>query len=372
MFHNPDYHCTFAYKKELEKLQWTADIFVDGFNYPSHILWDETSSKIMNFNKRYPYTFWFIFHVPRYEYLIFYGRSRVSKFMHHPRLNKFGFFQKLRISGFSPLLAWATLVRTKIIYLPSGCRDEFTKEEFQRLDAGRVCGNCSFSNHCDDQSNLLNLNTMQKYSKFNIGSGFSEGRHLKLDSFAWKSIDLDLWSPNLEVPDEFKVKKDNKILIYHATSLESRLGTIEKNIKGTSYLMRAIERLKLEGYACELMYFSGIESKNVRYYMVQADIVVDQLIYGSWGSTSIEAMSLGKPTICYLRQEWKDSFLRTFNLPKIPIIEADTRNIYQVLKSLLDSPLRISQIGVESRTFAMSHYNPSKNARNLITKLNQL
>ena len=37
----------------------------------------------------------------------------------------------------------------------------------------------------------------------------------------------------------------------------------------------------------------------MRYYQVQADIIVEQLIYGWWGSTAIEGM-LGKPVTVIL------------------------------------------------------------------------
>ena len=71
------------------------------------------------------------------------------------------------------------------------------------------------------------------------------------------------------------------------------------------------------------------------YYQLQADIVVEQLIYGWWGSTGIETMALGKPVVCYLRSEWKENFLNHFKeYSSLPIVEADTSTIYEVLKKL--------------------------------------
>ena len=50
----------------------------------------------------------------------------------------------------------------------------------------------------------------------------------------------------------------------------------------------------------------------MRFYQAQADIVVDQLIYGHWGSTAVECMALGKPVVCYLDKRWKENFMDNY------------------------------------------------------------
>ena len=87
---------------------------------------------------------------------------------------------------------------------------------------------------------------------------------------------------------------------------------MRKEQKGSQYVYRAFERLKSEGYNIEYVYLNNIKSSDMRYYQIQADIVVEQLIYGWWGSTGVETMSLGKPVICYLRRSWKEFFFKQF------------------------------------------------------------
>ena len=108
----------------------------------------------------------------------------------------------------------------------------------------------------------------------------------------------------------------------------------------------------------------------MRFYQAQADIVVEQLIYGSWGSTGVETMALGKPVVCYLRPSWKAMFLSSFpEYDDLPIIEADTNTIYDELKKLVvDKDLR-QQKGEASRRFAEAHFDPEKNTREFIKKL---
>ena len=66
----------------------------------------------------------------------------------------------------------------------------------------------------------------------------------------------------------------------------------------------------------------------MKYYQVQADIVVEQLIYGWWGSTGVETMSLGKPVICYLRESQMKEFNNNYpEIKSIPIVKANVFNI---------------------------------------------
>ena len=111
----------------------------------------------------------------------------------------------------------------------------------------------------------------------------------------------------------------------------------------------------------------------MRFYQAQADIIVDQLIYGWWGSTVVEATALGKPVVCYLRPSWKQFFLKVFpEYPSVPIIEATTDTIYEVLKNLvLDAQYR-SQKGEDARAFAESHFDPKQNTVDLIKTLERL
>ena len=111
----------------------------------------------------------------------------------------------------------------------------------------------------------------------------------------------------------------------------------------------------------------------MRFYQVQADIVVEQLLSGIWGSTGVETMALGKPVVCYLRQSWKDYFFESFpEYDSLPIIEANIENIYDILKKLvIDEAYRL-QKGKESREFAINHFNPTKNTIGLINLLNSL
>jgi glycosyltransferase involved in cell wall biosynthesis len=190
----------------------------------------------------------------------------------------------------------------------------------------------------------------------------------------YKAIDLSLWAPNLDIPSEYKLTHSQNIRILHSSYLsKSGRDWQGRNIKGSPFVLAAIEKLKNEGYPVEYFFIHDKPSNQMRFYQAQADIVVEQLIYGWWGSTFVETSALGKPVVCYLRPAWKDFFLKTFpEYSNLPVVEANTQSIYEALKKLvIDTDYR-QQKGAESRRFAEAHFDPGKNSAELMKLLEAL
>jgi len=111
-------------------------------------------------------------------------------------------------------------------------------------------------------------------------------------------------------------------LIVHAPS--------DKKFKGTEYILKAICKLKKE-YNFRFRLIHGLNHEDAKKIYEKADIIVDQLFTGAHGVFSIEAMAMGKPVICYIREDLKKKY------PKdLPIISANPDTIYNVLKVLID------------------------------------
>jgi len=364
LFHNPDYHCTFFYQKELQKLGWKADILVVD-SYPEKLLYDSkrvlktykiTSSSSIN------YILWILSNFYKYKYIFYYSRP--------PNFSTV--FKKLGIkSPRDPLLTLLKLFRRKIIYLPSGCRDEFTKAIFSLVDNGNVCGNCGIFDKCDEDSNIRNLNLIDKYADLIIGNGFTKPTFNKIKHIKWKSFDLDAYNPNIKVPDNYLIPKSNIFKILHSTSLEGR-DLNGKNIKGSSHIVAAVERLISEGFNCELIRITDVSSANMKYIQVQSDLIIDQLIYGHCGSTSLEGIALGKPVICYFNKVWKENYIDSFNIQVWPFIEADTNNIYTVLRNLLINPVELERYSEKSLDYAHKYLDIKLNAEEFIQVLGKL
>lgn len=374
LFLRPDYHCSFLYRNEFRRLGWKADIYVPP-DYPEKMLYsnegilrafrvagDSCFSKVLNFIFNIG---WYLSHFWRYKYHFVHGRLPVFTF-HEEKIRLDAVFGQ----GFLVSLWLAKIFGCKIIYLPTGCRDEETMANFSKLDAGNVCNNCG--SICDDRQNNLNFLRIRQYADMAVGVGNLDSSQYAATHFKYKSIDLNLWKPGLNIPVEHLLPFTQNLRILHSFISTGR-DFKGRNIKGSPHILAAIEKLKQEGYAVEYIYIKDKPSNQMRFYQAQADIVVEQLIYGWWGSTGVETLALGKPVICYINSQWKSSFLRTFpEYSELPIVEANTETIYEVLKKLVVDQEYRQKKGRESREFAESFFNPSKNAKALADLLLEL
>jgi hypothetical protein len=379
LFVCPDYHCSFFYREQLRKAGWKVDIYLPKF-YPEGLLFSsenllkspKISEEIFPLFKVFNHfllIFYWMTKFWRYEYHFYYGRTPVVNLFER----QIG-LTRLFGNDFLIELWLAKLFGIKLIYLPTGCRDEEIKENFSKLDGSNVCNNCGWFNKCNDKENRLNFTRINRFFNMGVGTGSIDSTQFRMTHFKYKAIDLNLWRPDLKIPVEHALPATKNIRILHASYLsKSGRDWKGKNIKGSPFVLAAIERLKNEGYLVEYFFIQDKPSNQMRFYQAQADIVVDQLIYGWWGSTFVETSALGKPVVCYLRPAWKEFFLKTFpEYSSLPVVEADTQSIYEVLKKLVTDADYRRQKGEESLQFAQAHFDPEKNTAKLIKLLEAL
>ena len=93
----------------------------------------------------------------------------------------------------------------------------------------------------------------------------------------------------------------------------------------------------------------------MKYLQSQADIIVDQLNYGTIGAAAREAMMLGKPVICHIAAKIYEHRLP---MRDCPVINATEETIYDVLKKLILMPEKErKKIGVKSRKWMLKWYD---------------
>lgn len=143
-------------------------------------------------------------------------------------------------------------------------------------------------------------------------------------------VDTSKWTPR--PPRLSPVSLHEPVRILHAPS--------DREIKGTHYLLDAIERLKAAGYPVELLMLEGVSHDQVVEYCGQADIAVDQLMIGAYGTVSIEMMAKGVPVVCRIRDD-----LRPHYSPDLPIMSAEPDTIFSVLETLLQRPDTWADLG---------------------------
>lgn len=137
--------------------------------------------------------------------------------------------------------------------------------------------------------------------------------------------------------------------------------------KGTVYIEKAIEKLKDEGMSFRYQRVEKMNNAQAVALYGQADIVVDQILCGSYGMLAVESMSLGKPVVGYIREDLKQTFPEN-----PPILSANPDDIYDVLKDLITNPRLRSEAGQRGRSYAVKYHDTAVVTGQLIDIYNQL
>lgn len=136
-------------------------------------------------------------------------------------------------------------------------------------------------------------------------------------------------------------------------------------VKGTRYILEAFERLKSEGLDFTYTLIEGVDQSEAKKVYKTADLLVDQLLAGYYGGLAVELMALGKPVICYLREE-DMGLLPDGMYEEMPVICAGPDTIYDVLKSwLTEEKDRLAEKGRQSRAYAEKWHDPIRIASRL-------
>ncbi len=144
-----------------------------------------------------------------------------------------------------------------------------------------------------------------------------------------------------------------KILVVHSPTAQIA--------KGSKYIIQAIETLQQE-FEFDFKLLQNMPRSVVLEWMTKADIFIDQLILGSYGMASIEAMSFGKPVLCYIMPQ-----LVEYGLPQdCPIVNANPDTLKKELTSLIVNPELRNRIGVKSREYAEKYHDSDVIAEQLI------
>jgi hypothetical protein len=117
--------------------------------------------------------------------------------------------------------------------------------------------------------------------------------------------------------------------------------------KGTRHVRDAVEALRGAGLRFEYEEVHGLTQREALEAYRRADLIVDQLCYGSHGVFAVEAMALAKPVICYILPELESTYPEGF-----PVINANPDTLSGVLEAWLrDGEARHGR-GLESRAYA--------------------
>jgi hypothetical protein len=137
-------------------------------------------------------------------------------------------------------------------------------------------------------------------------------------------------------------------------------------VKGTGFIVDAVGRLRTEGFQFDFRLIEGMAHSEALALYAQADLVVDQLLVGWYGTFAMEAMAMGKPVVCYIRDE-DLRFIPNPMAEQLPIIKSSPSTIYSVLKACLSVDRDdLSRRGQEGREFVAKWHDPISIAKVII------
>lgn len=182
------------------------------------------------------------------------------------------------------------------------------------------------------------------------------GGDLKLEypDVVWGNLAIDTneISPDIKhnIPKQYVIDRNpDEILIYHSFGNSSK----RPDVKGTRYIKSAISNLIKKGYKINYVFVDNVPTHDMKYIQVQADIVIDQLCSGWYGTTAVECMSLGKPVIAYLR----DDILKICPNENIPIINATPKTIEHTLEYVINHKSYADFCGTSGRDYATKYHD---------------
>ena len=163
----------------------------------------------------------------------------------------------------------------------------------------------------------------------------------------YSHVDPRSWVP---VPNSSTCSRPPVVL--HAPS--------NRNLKGTRFVLDAVARLQGEGIPMEFLLVEGLPNSEARKLYAKADLLIDQLLLGWYGGLAVELMALGKPVMCYIRQE-DLKFIPEDMRRDLPIINVTPSNIYDALKEWLTvRKVDLPEEGAKGRAYVEKWHDPVK------------
>lgn len=161
-------------------------------------------------------------------------------------------------------------------------------------------------------------------------------------------------------PDEWRPvpwPKEEPPLVVHAPS--------HRGSKGTEDILRAVKQLEREGVPFRFRLIEGMTHAEARRLYEEGHLLVDQVLAGWYGGLAVEFMALGRPAMCYLREEDLD-FLPEAMRDEIPLIRATPDDVADVLRVwLTDRKDELRARGEASRRYVERWHHPVRIAERM-------
>ena len=171
--------------------------------------------------------------------------------------------------------------------------------------------------------------------------------------YGWDTLMLAHFSIDVSRFDSFKERerKSDSFKVFHAPN--------HKCIKGSKHLISAVNELIKEGYNIELVMLNKVSNTEIIKAIQSVDLVADQFVIGWYAMFALEAMSLKKPVLCYLRDDLVELYIKAglINKDEIPILNTNLLGIKDKLIWAYNNRNELLNIGKKSKEYVLKHHS---------------
>jgi glycosyltransferase involved in cell wall biosynthesis len=153
-------------------------------------------------------------------------------------------------------------------------------------------------------------------------------------------------------------RTEGELTIIHAPS--------HRGAKGTDVVLAAVDRVRAAGVPVRLDLVEGVRRDEALARCAGADIAIDQVRVGWYGGFAVEAMSLGKPVLCYVKDSEPGD--NPFG-DELPLVRTTPATLSDDLIALLAEAPRRTEAGIAGRRFVERHHDPRTVARYVLDGL---
>ncbi|KAA0213219.1 MAG: hypothetical protein DYG94_14385 [Leptolyngbya sp. PLA3] len=265
-----------------------------------------------------------------------------------------GLLPGFRPRRFNPIELWVYRALGKQTFFWAYGADVRMRKSTLALPAPNCCLQCPHPGRycvCDDRdaercqrrigrtaTATFSLGDMKRYTPGSIN-----------DLFYWP-IDLSDASFEPAYPD---ASAQAPLVVVHAPN--------HRFFKGTDHLLGAIEQLRARGVAVELDLIEGLPRDQALRRYRRADVVFDQCLIGFHGYFALEAMGMGKPVLCFLRDPQRDVLAPD----ECPILNIRPQTIAAAIERLAGDRALVHRLGRQGRAYVERYYTVEAFAQRL-------
>jgi hypothetical protein len=159
----------------------------------------------------------------------------------------------------------------------------------------------------------------------------------------WDILPCTYYPIDTEAIEPVPPSTEGTVTIAHAAN--------HRGAKGTEFIIDAVDRLRAEGEAVELVLIEGVPNDEALRMIAACDIYLDQLV-AAYALATIEGMALGKVVVSPVEDLPMYTMFRRYSyLGECPLVPATPETVYDVLRDLLARRSEWPRIGTELRAY---------------------